>query len=517
MKNWTLKETWNAVFPVTKKEEAKHADSDRVAQNMQSKYALVESLSPSLISTTLLTLMRGDPRSFAILWRDIKLRDDLIPSLEEKRIKAIARQEWEIAIAGEETPIATKQKEALEYFFEHLIYTDCLNRDMIGGFSGLIKGMMQSIGYGWSVQEIVWSPSPAGLTATFIQIPLECFKQYRGKLEFLETEGAIRGLSLETTEWLCSAYPTPLGVASLVLYYYKRLPLKDWLVYCKRFVVPALHGKTSASKDSDEWNDLRSALANFGMDYAILTGKDVEVDTLSKSAGSLPYPQLVERCDRSLSTLWRGGDLSTMAKDGQAVGSNMQKSEAEILVDDDSCFIEDIINNKLVPAILANVFGAGVKPEVYFQFSTSGSSFTQDLAVDQKFFDWEIPMAVSDLRQRYNRPAPADGDEITKIIAKPTVPQFGLPNSAVLAPERHGRIDREKLYLALDKDLEPIRKRVEVILQLPDAEMVNQLKELARSVPTLFKLLQENVAFQNALEVEVASTWGDAFTKGQEV
>jgi hypothetical protein len=71
------------------------------------------------------------------------------------------------------------------------------------------------------------------------------------------------------------------------------------------------------------------------MAVVLSNGEGIEAIDI-KGGGDLPYPKFVERSDRALARLWRGGDLGTMSKDGDAVGSQPQQDETEALEEDDA-------------------------------------------------------------------------------------------------------------------------------------------------------------------------------------
>ena len=333
--------------------------ADRVALSMMSQWSPLELLNPRMLAHVLDSLKAGELSLYARLWDDVRQRDDLIGSVEPKRRKDVARLSHEI-VQRDDSPEAARQKEALERFFATLRYEDVMDADKSGGVAALIRGMMLAVGFGWSVQEIVWKPSLDGLSATLRQVPLWFFERRKGRLRFLETDGAYEGRELEEGGWLVTACDDKLAIASLVLYLFKHMPLRDWLVYCHRYVVPGLHGKTPSKKGSSEWNDLRGALLGFGQDWALLTGKDVEVETIDATTkGELPYPPLIDRCDRRLSGLWRGADLSTMSAKDNA-GASLQGSETEALKADDAGMVEEVPGKKSA--------AAGGRPAALFRF-----------------------------------------------------------------------------------------------------------------------------------------------------
>ncbi len=474
-------------------------DASRVTLSMMSQWSPLEMLTPRMLAHILESLKAGELSQYARIWDDVRQRDDLIASVEPKRRKDVARLSYEIILA-EDTPAAAKQKDVVEYFFNTLRYEDVLDADKCGGIAALIRGMMLSVGFGWSVQEIVWRPSIFGLSGTFKQMPLWFFERRTGKLRFLETDGAYEGRDLEDGGWLISACEDKLAIASLVLYLFKHLPLRDWLVYCHRYVVPGLHGKTPSKKDSPEWSDLHNALVNFGQDWALLTGADVEVKTIDATTkGDLPYPQLIDRCDRRLSGLWRGADLATMsAKDN--TGASLQGGEKDTLTADDAVMVEEIINSRLVPLILRYHFG-DVTPLVSFQLQRTNTQTETDLKIYDKLYTWGVPVAISDIRERFGVATP--DDEAETIFNTPGAATTTVNAAASSNPRR------VKALTALAGDLAPLREAINAALAQTDEDLPAALAALQRTMPELFDQVDAAGDFALSLTELLAQSFSD--------
>ena len=201
-----------------------------------SLWSPLEMLTPRSLSAALAQPSAGDLQAYARLWTTSGARR------HPRQRRAKTRQERLAPLVGDHRAARTppppqRQCEIVESFLNTLTYTDVMDGDLSGGFSALIRGMMHAVGYGWSVQEIVWRPSPVNLSAQFIQVPLQFFERRSGRLRFLASEGAYTGIDLEDGGWLVTVCPDRLAIASLVLYLFKHTPLRDWLIYCHRYVV----------------------------------------------------------------------------------------------------------------------------------------------------------------------------------------------------------------------------------------------------------------------------------------
>ena len=477
--------------------------ASRVELRMMAAWSPLESMTPRALAAALNAYKAGDLAAFARLWEDARLRDDTIPTVEPKRLKAVSRLDWEV-VSLDDSPAAQRQKEILEDFYSSVRYTESLDEDASGGLSALLRGMLRAVGAGWSVQEIVWRPASAGLSAELRQVPLDLFERRTGRLRYLPQEGAIFGVDLEEGGWLVSSHPDRLGVASLVLYLYKHLPLRDWLVYCHRYVVPGLHGQTPARKGTQEWDDLRDALANFGQDWALLTGSDAKVNTIDANAkGELPYAAIVERCDRRLTALWRGGDLGTISQ-ANATGASLQQAETDLLTNDDARWCEETLAERVSRYVLRYTLG-DVPALAELRLQTSNPYVDRDLAIDDKLISWGVPVGISDLRSRYGRPTPSEGEPIASACVAEA-----LPNAGGQEPRRDAVLE------ALAADLQPLRDRLAGALQLPDGQMEAALESIAANAAGLYAEIDARGNASAAMARRLAQAFADGVEHSQE-
>ncbi|MDR1281019.1 MAG: DUF935 domain-containing protein [Opitutaceae bacterium] len=319
-------------------------DAERVRQARLSQVNPIRYLTPERLAACIDQFDAGHLRNAALAWQKIRDRDDMIKTVAEKRELAIALLDWEI-LPVEDSPEAEDHKQALEDFYNNLVATDALDRNRRGGLSTLIHQMMHSAGHKYAVHEIIWRPDTDALTAEFRFVPLQFFENTAGSIRFLPTDFAAFGEELEEAGWMVTT-GAGLMEASSIAWLFKRRPLQVWLTFCDKFGMPGLHGKTPASKGSDEWNAFREALAHYAEDWSLLTSTGTEIAPIQVNAsGVAPHSSLVDRMDRAIARLWRGADLGTMSQQGDATGSNPQTTETDILVAADAMTISETLQH----------------------------------------------------------------------------------------------------------------------------------------------------------------------------
>lgn len=138
---------------------------------------------------------------------------------------------------------------------------------------------------------------------------------------------------------------------------FKQLPLRDWLIYCERNGMPGIKAKTDAFPGTPQWESVCDAVREFGAEFHAVFSEGTEMDAIDVSTrGELPYPALIERVDRMMGALWRGGDLSTFSAP-DSVGANMQWYEESMIEEDDAANIAETLNRKIDAAVIRLAHG----------------------------------------------------------------------------------------------------------------------------------------------------------------
>lgn len=468
----------------------------RVRQAMQARFNAISGLTPALLAMQLEEYRLGGMR-IGKLWDAIEERWPILKSVAAKRKKSVARLPWDILVredlADDQHEMAEKQRLVLKGFYNRVRATTVLNQNERGGLKLLLRQMANAIGQRHSVHEIVWRPRPNGeLEAEFRHCPLWFFENRIGQLRYLTHDGAIEGVTMDPRQWLVSSGDGVMEACS-VAYMYRDLPIKDWLSFCEKYGIPFIHGTTTATYGSDEWNQAETAIGNIGSDGAILTAPGVTVTPLQVStSGEVAYKGLIDLHDRYATILWRGGDLSTQSAD-QSVGASLQGDESETLMADDADSLSETLQEQVDRVVLEYTFGPDVEPLAYFSLRTPQKrSIELDLRVDEFLVKHGVRLSVADAMERYGRtPAPDDAEVLRVSSGGGAGPQQILSDMEgasevldVLANESSPRLIQEALREvaeALSAELAPLRVRLEQIAAEPDSavqrKMIEQLRK----------------------------------------
>ena len=501
-----------------------------VRAERRSRFNPLRELTAEKLAAYLDEFRAGHLGNMARVMEAIEERDDTLACVVPKTKAAVARHGFEVLTVGtesdEQAALARRQKQVLEAFYNNLRATDALDQDEIGGFSLLVRQMMDAKGKRYSVHNIVWEPQPGGrYTATFHHVPLWFFENTEGRLRFIDTPYGYYGREMEPGAWLVTK-GDGLLIPCCVAWMFKHLPLRDWLIYCSRHGMPGIEGITDAAEGSDEWNNLLDAVAAAASEFAWVRNRSSEIRTVDFSAqGQLPYPALIERMDRAMIAIWRGGDLGTMSKDGQAVGSNPQESETSLIEEDDAAWITETLNFKVDRLVLDYTFGPGTPALAYVKLLTAQKqNIDLDLRIDEFALRNGHPISREQFAERYNRPIP---ERRARLLGPPIRPPQ-LDEDPVLARQKaflqfkrefeaaqaaqadqaaqaasatNDAGDRLALAQSVAEDLRPIRERLAAILNIEDAAIQRQrLKAFLDELPALVRDIVKDPATARIIE-----------------
>ncbi len=348
----------------------------RIRRHLESRFNPLRGLTPERLGRYLDAFRRGHLRELALVMDLVEQRDDTLAAVVMKTKQSVARHGFEIVTTTPDDPaapagaaLAAEQAAVLQHFYESgLEVSHAIDGHERGGFSLLIRQMMDAVGKRFAVHAIEWEPAPAltppgppSLRARLHFVPLHFFEATTGRLRFLPSDYAppTEGQPLEHAQWMVTTGPG-LMIPSVIAWMCKHLPLQDWLTYSEKFGLPGVLARTDAPPDSPEWEASVEAIRALANDWAAVISRGSEVELLQApgGAGELPFAGLVERMDRALVTLWRGADLGTMSAHDR-VGATLQREECHILEADFANLISECLNHQLTRWVLDYHFGEG--------------------------------------------------------------------------------------------------------------------------------------------------------------
>src|SRR3954469_15930926 len=148
-----------------------HFNTKRLRRATRWRFNPIRNLTVDSLTNQLDAFEAGYLREAAETWETIENRDDILRSVVPKRKKAIARHGWTVLPARELQPSEEAESKrhaaALEYFYRNLDCSNAIDTNESGGFSLLVRQMMDAVAKRYAVHEIIWRPKADGtLTAS---------------------------------------------------------------------------------------------------------------------------------------------------------------------------------------------------------------------------------------------------------------------------------------------------------------------------------------------------------------
>lgn len=390
-------------------------NSGAVYQYRLARWQPIAVLNPEVLTSQLTEWNVGTLRRFSLTMDAVENRDLVIKSATGKLKMALARRTYEIVkVEGADPDEADAHADALRYFYSNCTATSAVDRNIRGGFGRLVQLIMDAALKRYSPFEIIWQPRGEQLTATFVHVPLWFFENRTGVLRFAGNF-AWDGVPLKEGRWMV-ACGEGIMESIVVAWMYKTLALRDWLIYSESNGMPAKFARTPHARGTPAWTALSEALQHLGVDSTVVVGLQDEIGKLDFGAsGTLPYPLLVEYCDKAICALARGADLGTLssAVGTEGTGASLQGSESDLIEQHYGQMVSETLNQYVDPFVLRWHFGEDVVPAAYVRLNIpKKQDIMADLAVDEKLVQWGVELGIENALERYGRVEAGPGDRL---------------------------------------------------------------------------------------------------------
>lgn len=496
--------------------------AERVKIEMRSRFNPTANWTPDVLVRQLTAYAQGQIAPLAWVMDWLERTDDTISTVAPKAKSAVSRHGFDVKIKEEIDPrdkaLAEQQRGILQGFYGSLEVGHAIDKDIHGKFRLLVQQTMDGYGKGYGAHHVIWKPTSQGLRATLLHVPTWMWECTEGEMRFLPSTWAIKGIHRDElggpSAWMISR-GRGVMVACAIARMFKQIPLQDWLTYCDRHGMPAFLGKSSSAKGSTGWEQLYDAVTNIGAEFGAVvnTGDSIEVLDLT-TKGELPYEKLIERMDRAMVSLWRGGDLSTMSRE-DGTGSNPQQEETDELDADNAVWVAETIDSQLSRHVIDYHFGYEVpllaeltlrtrtRDNVVQDLDVVDRAKTHGIRISKPWFIGKFNIVEADAGEPAlgevtpAAPAPVPGINETAdfraLVESSLATAVGV-RSEVLAP------------------IQPVIDRLAAAAQgdrMSDAEFLQAVEEAALSLPELFDPKQAE-----ALGKDLEAAMGTAALQG---
>jgi phage gp29-like protein len=328
--------------------------------------SVASGLTPDRLAALLRNAGDGNHDDYLTLAEEMEERDLHYGSELSKRKLAVTR----LPITLESASDSSKDKEIADAV-----------RAMLkkGGFRWLLRDLMDSLGKGFSVVEIIWDRTGSTWKP----------KEYKwrdphwfcwdrdtvSKISLLDESDMVNGIELAPykfithTPRLKSGIPIRSGFARLAAWAYmcKGYTVKDWMAFAEVFGMPMRMGKYGPGAGKTDIEILKLAVANLGTDAAAVFPDSMQVEFVeaSKSGSTDFFERLAQYLDNMITKGILGQTATTQGTPGKLGNEDAQQEVRHDIRDDDAEQLEETIQRDLIQVFVDLNFGP---QESYPQF-----------------------------------------------------------------------------------------------------------------------------------------------------
>lgn len=377
---------------------------------------------------------RGWRGGIYALFQEMEDRDAHLFSALQTRKNSLAGCGWKVVAAsdaGRDTEIAHRVERILRG---------------IPDFESAIFQMLDAIGKGWSVCEVIWH---ADVRRGVVEVAgLRPRAQHAfamatdGRLHLLDEDAPVRMDAAarliprpgEFQVWPPrtrqmperkfvrfvfqpspgAPYGTPLCARAYWYYWYKKQNLKTWSLYNEKYGSPTAVARYSPTTTSEELTKLAEVVQGLQHDSGVVIPQDVALELLEarQSGAAGTYRELADWCNDEMSKLVLGQTLTTSEgrrSGSMALGQVHDRVRAEYLAADARA-LGAALSSQLVRWIVDFNFGAGeAAPRLVFDVANA-AEFKGELELDEQLIRMGVPLPATYFYEKYRRPAPGEGE-----------------------------------------------------------------------------------------------------------
>jgi len=395
-------------------------------------------LTPAGLATLLRAAADGDHHAYLTLAEEMEERDLHYAAELGKRKLAVSRLPLTVESASD-----TGRDKELADAVRTLIRTP--------GFRGLLKDLLDAIGKGFSVVEILWQTGTQWRPANyewrdprFFQFDLVS----RREIRLRDEADLMNGLELAPYKYLTHVHrgkagiPIRGGIARLAAWAYmcKGYTVKDWLAFAEVFGMPLRLGKYGSSAREDEIRILKTAVANLGTDAAAVFPESMQVELIeagNKGGSADFFERLANYLDDQVSKGILGQTASSSGTPGKLGNEDLQAEVRDDIRDDDAEALEETLNRDLVRPFIDLNFGPQEQyPEIQLR-ATPPEDVKALVDAVEKLVPLGLKVEQSVIRDKLGLPDPdpsAKPEDLLRPQGEPRQPAVGQDEKKPVPP-----------------------------------------------------------------------------------
>lgn len=449
----------------------------------------------------------GDVLRQAELFEEMEEKDPHLFSQLQTRKNAVTGLDYEVIPFDSDDP---RDKEIAEFVEAQL--------GGIEGFEDIMLDLLDAIGKGFAVSEIMWSYDEGHVVVDDIRSRHQkrFFWDSIDDSFKVRTQEAPEGIELPKNKFIVhkykarSGHPSRAGVLRVVawMYLFKNYTLKDWVAFCEVFGMPLRLGKYQPGASEDDKRALMQALVAIGADAAGIfpDGTAIEFVNTEKTSSTDLYERLARYCDEQVSKAILGQTLTSDSGGGSYAQSKTHNDVRHDLTVADCKAIAATLRRDLIRPLVLYNFGEDKRiPYLCFDAEESEDLTQTATVIGTLIREAGLKVPTSYIYKKFSIPKP-EGDEEVATPPGQTAQGAGFgPFSFKAQPGEpialkagdgagHGtqeRVDRlaaaatRKSAGAFKKAFGPVLKKIE------NAESLEELRDMMEDEKAVAELFGE--------------------------
>ncbi len=321
------------------------------------------------------------------------------------------------------------------------------------GFRSLLKDLLDSLGKGYSVCEIIWQRGAKWRPARYEWRDPRFFifdRTSRRQLRLLDESDLAEGIELAPYKFIVhlphlkTGLPIRGGLARVAAWSWmcKNYAVKDWLAFAEVFGMPLRIGKYQSGASKEDIAILKMAVANLGSDAAAVIPESMRIDLVDSvkgvSGGNVMFEKLANWLDAQVSRGILGQTATTQGTPGKLGGDDAQAEVRSDIRNDDALQLAESINRDLVRPYIDLNFG----PRENYPELALREADQDDLTLLTTALEKLVPLGLrveqSVVRDKYGLPDPADDAEVLTGPAAIIQPEAAMNRTATARNREDG-------------------------------------------------------------------------------
>jgi phage gp29-like protein len=372
---------------------------------------------------------------------NVYLQAELFEEMEEKDTHLFSElQTRKNAVLGLDYDIMPYSESAEDRKIRDFV-SDCISN--LSGFEDALLDMLDAIGKGYSMLEIMWGIDGASAVINDLQwihakkavfyTPLSSpltggtkggmwAKSYEMPRIITEAE-PVNGEQMPPWKLVYhrykarSGYDTRAGILRVCawMYLFKNFDIKDWVAFAEVFGMPLRIGKYDTGASREDKDALFAAIRSLGSDAAGIISKNTEIEFIhaAKNTGSdNVYAALADFCNKEMSKAILGQTATTEGTPGKLGNEVAQDKVRHDLIKADSEALAKTIRFQIIRPLVVYNFGRD-KPLPWFKFLYEPPEDLKMLSdVYKNLYEINYPLTVAHVSEKFKVPMPEKGEDL---------------------------------------------------------------------------------------------------------